>query len=952
MDIRKGDLKMQTSGWQGLDVRAEGTGISKPLSEQVNLLGALLGRVIVERVGVEQLQLVEQLRSLCKEAIQRRDESLRDQAAAIIGRQDEESLGWLLQAFTAFFHLVNQAERQEIIRINRERAREASRLVDETGRPTFDLSERDGKGEVATRKDSIDEAVYELKQAGISVRGIRTLLEKMDIQPTFTAHPTEARRRSILYKQQNIGRRLEQLREERLTPAALDDILTDIRSQIALLLTTDAIRTQRPTVLDEVDQGLYFFMNTVWETLPRIMRDLRRAVRRHYGESIPTPAFIRYRTWIGSDRDGNPNVTPEVTRTTFRRQRHHALVRYYEQLRDLRRELSISDRQVEIPQELLRSLEEDRTAGLLSEEDLRNYSNEPFRQKVTYMMERVRRVLDGDAEAYSGDRFQADLKILEGALDKCDLADLAEVGVLFAMLIQSRIFGFHVASLDIRQHSAVHEQAVSEMLRIARVTDDYASLSEQERLEILEREIRSPRPLLPRRPDVSPQTHSTLETFEVIGELLRTEPAAMGSYIVSMTHDLSDLLEVMLLAKEAGLLKVDGVRVSCPFDIVPLFETIDDLRDCGAYCERLFQHELYAAHLDARDRFQELMLGYSDSNKDGGYWMANWALHKAQKELGEVCRRHGVDFRLFHGRGGTVGRGGGRAYKAILSMPPVVHNGRIRFTEQGEVISFRYASAPIAHRHLEQIVHAMMLATSGLAGRGPAQPSTELGELMDQLATDAMQGYRRLIEDESFWSWYTQITPIEHISNLPIASRPVSRGSATEVDFEGLRAIPWVFAWTQTRYIIPGWFGTGASFDAATSDEERLELLRAAYREWPFFQAVLDSVQREMRRARIDIARHYSGIADGPSMHALIEEDFRLAEKAILTITGGSELMENTPVIRRSIDLRNPYTDVLNLIQIELMRRYRKARPAEREQLRDLLFLSINGIAAAMQSTG
>ncbi len=945
---------MKTSGWQGLDVRAEGTGISEPLSEQVNLLGALLGRVIAERGGHEKLELVERLRTLCKEAIQQDDDSLRKEAASIIASLDEASLGWLLRAYTSFFHLINQAERQEIIRINQERARDASPLVDETGRPTFDFTDRHSGSDAAEpRKDSIDEAVLTLKRAGISARGIQALLEKMDIQPTFTAHPTEARRRSVLYKQQNIGSRLEQLREERLTPAALDYVLTDIRSQIALLLTTDVIRTQRPTVLDEVDQGLYFFMNTVWHTVPRIMRDLRRAVKHHYDELLPLPNFIRYRTWIGSDRDGNPNVTPEITRETFRRQRRMALMSYFEQLRDLRRELSISDRHVEIPQELLQSIEADLADDLLDKEQLRNYRNEPFRQKVSLMMERIRRVLDGDTHAYSGERFQEDLQVLEVALDDCQMHDLAEVGVLFNMLVQSRAFGFHVASMDVRQHSAVHESTIAEMLRIAGVSDDYTALSEDERLRVLEQEIRSRRPLLPRDPDLTEETRAALETFEVIAELLETEPEAMGSYIVSMTHDLSDVLEVMLLAKEAGLLRRDEDRVWCPFDIVPLFETIEDLRICGDYCERLFKHQLYASQLEAHGRFQELMLGYSDSNKDGGYWMANWALHKAQKDLGEVCRRHAVEFRLFHGRGGTVGRGGGRAYKAILSMPPVVHNGRIRFTEQGEVISFRYASTPIAHRHIEQIVHAMMLATSGLAGRGPTQPSEELGRLMDKIAEEGMLGYRDLIQGEAFWKWYTHITPIEQISNLPIASRPVSRGSADEVDFEGLRAIPWVFAWTQTRYIIPGWYGTGRGFQAAISDsEENLKLLQTAYREWPFFQAVLDSVQREMRRARMDIARHYAALSDEPSIHLTVVEDYEKAAELITSITESDELMNNATVIRRSIDLRNPYTDVLNLIQVELMRRYRKAESSDRDELRDLLFLSINGIAAAMQSTG
>lgn len=372
--------------------------------------------------------------------------------------------------------------------------------------------------------------------------------------------------------------------------------------------------------------------------------------------------------------------------------------------------------------------------------------------------------------------------------------------------------------------------------------------------------------------------------------------------------------------------------------------------------EAILSHPVYRMQVAARGGFQEIMLGYSDSTKDGGYWMANWALHRAQEQLAEVCLRHGVDFRLFHGRGGTVGRGGGRANQAILAMPPVVHNGRIRFTEQGEVISFRYALPEIAHRHLEQIVNAMLRvvglpAASGTDGTDPATRN----RLMDELAARSMRAYRRLIDAPDFWSWYTRITPIDQISRLPIASRPVSRSSAREVDFESLRAIPWVFAWTQVRYLIPGWFGIGQALDELLqTSPEHLETLRTWYRSWPFFRTVLQNAQREMVRARLEIAAYYDRLlGDGPTaFHQMIEEDYHRARTAILRITDQEELLDHDPIIRKSVQLRNPYTDVLNLVQLELMRRYRQAPEADREPLRRALFLSINGIAAAMQSTG
>jgi phosphoenolpyruvate carboxylase len=369
----------------------------------------------------------------------------------------------------------------------------------------------------------------------------------------------------------------------------------------------------------------------------------------------------------------------------------------------------------------------------------------------------------------------------------------------------------------------------------------------------------------------------------------------------------------------------------------------------------LFEHPVYREHLAARDGFQEIMLGYSDSNKDGGYWMANWSLHRAQARLGRVCRDYDVDMRLFHGRGGTVGRGGGRANQAILAMPPVVHNGRIRFTEQGEVISFRYALPDIAHRHLEQIVNATLQASVGPSDAlPPLDLDGEEARLFTTVAEDAMTAYRDLVHAEGLWEWYTRITPIEHISRLPIASRPVSRGSTDEVDFEGLRAIPWGFAWTQTRYLVPGWYGTGAALHTLLEEHpEQLGTLQSMYQSWPFFQAVLNSAQREMTRARLVIAHRYATAADGANddFHATIVDDYRRAETAILKVTGHDHLLDSAPVIQKSVQLRNPYTDVLNLLQVELLERWRQADD-EQSAIGRSLFLSINGIAAAMQSTG
>ncbi|MXW64305.1 MAG: phosphoenolpyruvate carboxylase [Bacteroidetes bacterium SB0662_bin_6] len=942
----------------GLDVEAEGTGISRPLSRQVNLLGMLLGQAIRQQAGQGTLDLVEELRMLCKQSVTENTPAPRIQAKNRIAQLDDEEVLWLLRAYTAFFHLVNQAEQEEIIRINRDRA-------------------RDGSPE-QPRAESILEAIHYLKKEGYSCEEVLALLRQLDIQPTLTAHPTEARRLSILYKQQHISRALSRLNREQLTPREKERALSDIRNQIALLLSTDEIRADRPSVDDEVDQGLYFLRNAIRETIPDIYDDVRRGLHAYYGTSGDIPVFLKYRTWIGSDRDGNPNVTAAVTRRTFAKQRLTAINIFYEELVELRHELSVSSRQASVPRALYDAIAADAKNIDLDARAKRIYRHEPYRLKISYMMERLLRLaqqaqaeLDRDqshrdrqktdsAESYSGAAFVQDLEMLRECLDETGYETYAEAGHLQRILVRARTFGFHMAALDVRQHSRIHEQAVTAILHAANVHDDYASLDESDKIDLLAGELENPRALSPRRAELPDMAQQVVESFEVIREILEREPSAMGSYVISMTHTVSDVLEAMLLAKVVGLWRIQDGELYCPLDIVPLFETIEDLADSDALMRALFSNPVYNKHLESRGRFQEIMLGYSDSNKDGGYWMANWALHKAQKDLGVVCRDHQVTLRLFHGRGGTVGRGGGRANQAILAMPPVVHNGQIRFTEQGEVISFRYALPDIARRHLEQIVSAMIVSTASGSrrnGKNDYGTAPENVEVLDRIAGNSMKAYRALIEDSALWPWYTQITPIEQISRLPIASRPVSRGSAHEVHFESLRAIPWVFAWTQTRYTLPGWFGTGHGLASLVEEDPKMvSQLRTLFREWTFFRAVVNSAQREMARARFDISQHYRELensSQGAHVHERIAEDFDRARDMILRITGQSELLDSNPVIQKSIFLRNPYTDVLNLLQVELIKRYRASDQEEtRDALRQALFLSINGIAAAMQSTG
>lgn len=910
-------LRYHRMGWNGLNVEAEGTGISAALSHDVNLLGAMLGQVIAERAGMETFLRVERLRSLCKGAYSAGGESNREQAAELIRGLTTEEITILARAFTAFFHLVNQAEKKEIVRINLER----------------DQSSAD------PRPESIADGVRRLRQSGCTQDQVMIRLSRLDIQPTLTAHPTEARRRSILEKQQEIAGLLSDLSRKDLTPRQREDVLEGIYRQITLLFVTDELHGERLTIENEVQNGLYFCSTSIWEAVPKLYRDLLCSLEEEYGNRPRLPVVVGYRSWIGGDRDGNPFVTPEATRQTLWMHRKAVLNLYANELDGLRRELSPSSRQIAAPDELVQSIHLDSERYALPPELVRRFRFEPYRVKISYMMEKLKAASTSDD--YRAEEFVEDLETIRFCLHKNGLGAIAESGRLADLIVRAQTFGFHMATLDIRQHSLVHEKVITEMWQASGISANYAALSEADRVRLLNEHLIRQEP--PSPTGLSETSDSSRDLFRVLREAMELNESSVGCYIISMTHGVSDILEALLLAAEEGL--------QDRLDIVPLFETIQDLQNAGLLMESLFQDQAYKAHLERRNGFQEIMLGYSDSNKDGGFWMSNWALLKAQEDLALVCRKHGISFRFFHGRGGTVGRGGGRANQAIMAMPARCRNGRIRFTEQGEIISFRYSLPFLAHRHLEQIVSAMLAATSGET-ESDSRPAEEWVNLMDQVAFRSMDAYRRLVQDPGLWDWYLSVTPVEHISRLPIASRPVSRGVGSGAPFEDLRAIPWVFAWTQTRYNVPGWYGTGTAFAALiTESPQNLAVFRDMYAHWPFFRAAINNVQLELARTHLSAAQYYSSAAGGP-FHQQIIAEYEKAVDAVLQITGQGELLGNFPVIRKSIVLRNPYTDVLNLVQSELLRRWRASSESERESLRYALFLSINGIAAAMQSTG
>lgn len=837
---------------------------------------------------------------------------------------DVDHIHAVLKLLTIRFHLRNKAEQVHIVRVNRRRERTATA---ESPRP-----------------ESIDEAIGMLSRAGVPLESLLENLAALDIRPTLTAHPTESRRRSVVEKQRRIGDLLAVLDMHDPTPTECVRAESAVRQTLALLLASDEVRARRLDVIDEVRNGIQYLAGTIWDAIGLLYRDLVESIERHYGETAPSlPIVIRYRSWIGGDRDGNPNVTADLTRQAFAEMRRAAIARHAETLEALRRELSLSARRVEIDPDLVESVHADERERPIEPHLVRHLKYEPFRVKIRHMQARL------GEPGYSAAWYIDALESLQRAVRHAGLHEVATRGLLADAIVLARTFGFHLAALDIRQHSRVHEVAVAEMLRLAGVTQDYASLSEDERVAILSRELETPRPLLARDAEVSPDTGELLAMLNVVAEAIDDEPESVGAYIISMAHGVSDLLEVLILFREVGLWTIAEGHVTCPIDVVPLFETVDDLAHAGDVMRSAFETPAYRGQLSARSNFQEIMLGYSDSNKDGGYLAANWRLFNAQDALAQVCSEAGVAFRFFHGRGGTVARGGGRAHRAILASPLSSRNGQIRFTEQGEVISFRYAIPEIAHRHLEQIVNAMIRATSHVDDVDAI--ADDMSDLMDNLADTSRVAYRTLIDDPEFWPWFFERSPVLHIGELPIASRPVSRSSGA-IEFDNLRAIPWVFAWTQMRYNAPGWYGLGTAFDELVMhDAERVERCREAYVRNGAFRAFVDNAQQEMARARLSVATWYAG-EDGQAFHTRLADEFARTEAAILSITGQDALLDNNPVIQASIRERNPNTDIINALQVELLRRWRAADPEEQGSLRTLVLLSVNALAAAMQSTG
>lgn len=898
-------------------------GMINSLGETIDLLGQILGQQILTIYGQSLHNKVEALRLRCKEVKNSQDLS---DIGAVLSQYSVQDLKKLIHCFSVFFLLSNQAEQCEIIRIKRQRKKL------ETNQ--------------APRSESIAEAVRTLALgAKIDSSRFARLLNQISVTPTLTAHPTEARRRSVLFKQLAVAEIIFKLFSPDLGELESAELHKTLKALILGLLVTDDVRANRLSVQDEVENGIFFLAGSVLEIVPEIMKDLDSASQQYFQQSFRIAPLVRYRSWIGGDRDGNPNVTASVTNQALLTHRKAIIKHYQKTIRALRDELSISTRKVSLPSFLEDSIRYDRKNLSLDEKSLIDPHQifEPLREKTENIALKLEAELEGKY-SYLEKEFKEDLSILQTALRDSGLSEISESGILGKLIYQADVFGFSLADLDIRQHSKVHESSISEILALSGICPDYSSLSEQQKTALLHNLLEA-KNLEIKTSNLSTQSAETLAVFKLIFDLNHAGRSGLGAYVISMTHSVSDMLEPLVLWR------LSGAPSSRPFplDLSPLFETIEDLDRSGALLKAIVSDSFYKAQLAGRNNFQEIMLGYSDSNKDGGYAAANILLYEAQLQIAQVCLAHNINFQIFHGRGGSVGRGGGRAGRAILSSPPESQSGKVRFTEQGEVISFRYSMPELAHRHLEQIVSSVILSV------GSAHSSLEAQDLKElkNLAEVARLKYRSLIDAPGFWEWYVGITPIKFISSLPIASRPVMR-AGSNLEFENLRAIPWVFSWTQTRYNVPSWFGIGSAFSQLfESDQTALMRMQRLYKEKVFFQALIDNAQQEMARARLIIAEQYN--FDGSEQfHKMIEEEFEKTASVILLITNQKELLDNNPVIKKSIATRNPYTDALNLIQSDLLKRARAATKNDLEisELREAIHISISALSAAMQTTG
>ncbi|MEF8900760.1 MAG: phosphoenolpyruvate carboxylase [Halovenus sp.] len=893
---------------------------ARDVEQDVRELSTLLGTVLADQSSPGALETVENVRTGAIE-YRRNDTKSRSTLYEELNSLDPETREIVARAFATYFELTNLAEERERVR-----------------------AIRDGSSEDALA-DSLAAVVERLVAKDADPDTVEQVLQDTLIQPTFTAHPTEARRKTVKAKLREVAGIIETLDERRLTVNERSRIERELEAEIMSLWQTPQIRDRRPEVTDEALNVQWYLENVLFDVVGTVYDELERSLADNYPE-IEVPKLFEFRSWAGSDRDGNPYVTPEVTAETLERQRTVVLSKYREELGALSGVLSQDSRDFAVGDRFAEGLAADknRLPGVASDVEAQ-YTNEPYRQKLTLMRERLARVGDVRQGEYTdADELLGDIETIAASLRANGADAIAETRV-DPLARQVDTFGFNLASLDLRDHQANHTETVATVFEREGV--DYEGMGETERVEVLTDAILQPGAVVDLS-DVSAYEGTTERVLRRFDELATWQREygvdAIDTYCISMTEEPSHVLEVLFLADQTGVVNLPEY---CGLDIVPLLETESALSGARRIMGTLFRNEAYSAALEARDNLQEIMLGYSDSNKENGFLAANWSLHRNQKRLAAITDDHGIELRLFHGRGGSISRGGGSMNEALLALPRETVTGQVKFTEQGEAIAEKYANPRIAQRNLEQMLNAQIRARYRVLTEGTEENAPEAWHEPLEVAADAArEEYRDLLETDGFVSFFEQATPITVIEDLNLGSRPASRTGERTV--EDLRAIPWVFSWTQARCILPGWYGLGTGLEAYLDDGGDIGPLKQLYEAWPFFRTTLDNAALSLARTDLEIASEYTALAEShrDTFFARITAEYSRAAELVREITGRDRLPPRAWVAE-NLERRNPYVDPLNLLQVSLLDRDELTETEQRT-----LRLTVKGIAAGMKSTG
>ncbi len=925
----------------------------KQLRARVKLLGKILGNVLRAQAGHHVYTAVEALRRGYISLHEQDSPHKRARLDKLISKLDPDTLTHVVRAFSTYFSLVNLAEeayqhQQRYAQIRK-------------GGPLW--------------VGSFDHTLRRFHSQGISAEQLQTLLDQLFYMPVFTAHPTEAKRRTIMEALRRIFLTSEKLDDPRIGKEEEARVIRELESEIQILWKTDEVRANRPQVRDEIRNGLFYFQESLFDAVPRLYRGLEKGIKRIYGDdagaAVRVPSFLRFGSWIGGDRDGNPFVTAETTVLAVRLHARTAILTYLTRVAKLSRILTHSSLLCRPSDEFMRGLRRDETFYAKAFHDNpERFGNEPYRRKLYLMRHRLEHNLmlikarledrnDDYADRYrDADELLNDLYLIRDSLTSH--GDLAIAGGELQDIIRLvETFGFFLVRLDLRQESTRHGHAVADILAHLPGQADYLAMDEAARLAQLAALIAQDQTPAVDRHSLLPETRETLQVFEVMARM-REEVSvdAFGNYVISMTHHASHVLEVMLLARIAGLVGRNPRGWYCHLNVTPLFETIDDLSRSEEVLATLLDNPTYAALLAASGKQQEIMLGYSDSCKDGGIVASSWKLYDAQQKIVAITTARGVKCRLFHGRGGTVGRGGGPTHEAILSQPQGTVHGQIKFTEQGEVLSYKYSNSETAMYELTMGITGLMQASRNLIGETGTDRNDYLA-IMDELAASGENAYRNLTDrTPGLLDYFYEATPVSEIGLLNIGSRPSHRNKSSRSK-SSIRAIPWVFGWAQSRHTLPAWYGIGTALENWRAHEpDRLAKLQRMYQEWPFFRSMLSNTQMALFKANMTIARQYAELVGDQAMAAQvfgqISEEYQRTITQVLNVVGAQRLMEENPTLAFSLSRRNPYLDPLNHIQITLLERYRDTQLSEAERVLwlDPLLRSINAVAAGMRNTG